>query len=82
MKLTKKLVFTKSLSKKVFFLKKKHICRNLNSNRNTANYLSLESILNESDHSDEDESSDTFDADSSILHFVRIISVKDMNGFL
>ncbi|KAI7897400.1 Golgi CORVET complex core vacuolar protein 8-domain-containing protein [Mucor mucedo] len=34
-----------------------------------ANYLSLESILNESDNSDEDESSDTFDVDSSILHF-------------
>jgi hypothetical protein len=36
-----------------------------------ANYLSLENILNESDHSDEDEFSDTFDADSSLLHYVR-----------
>ncbi|KAI9250799.1 Golgi CORVET complex core vacuolar protein 8-domain-containing protein [Helicostylum pulchrum] len=33
------------------------------------NYLSLESILNESDNSDSEEFSDTFDADSSLLHF-------------
>lgn len=37
------------------------------------NYLSLESILNESDNSDSEEFSDTFDADSSLLHFVRIL---------
>lgn len=37
-----------------------------------ANYLSLESILNESSDEEEEDYSDTFnDADSSLLNFVR-----------
>lgn len=41
-----------------------------------ANYLSLESILNESSDEEEEGYSDTFnDADSSLLNFVRMLLI-------